>query len=367
MSYQSGKMGIAECLAMVFMMTFARVFLTTPSRTLMNHASAAWISGFLIGLAAIIMLFVINRILRTQPGDLIDAAEAYLGKPGKWLIGIYYICLFWTEAVLLTRQFAENTLLTALPAIEFLGVLLAYGLTVGAILYIGLEPICRAAYIIMPFGVLGLLAVLIALLPYYDFNGIFPLQGRGIDVLISKSMLAGGINVACIAPALLAGTFHDRKTWFVGSLMGSGISLFTKSLSILVFTLVFGTAIGQERTLPFYELARLVNLGRFIQRVEALFIILWVIVGVMAIALHIYIGIYLYTRLFNLPTMRPLIPITVILVSALCSLPDDIAAVLELERTLTHTFFDGGLYAIPILLLILSVFKGTRKARQKSC
>lgn len=367
MSYQSGKMGMAECLAMVFIMTFARVFLTTPSRTLMNHAGAAWISSLLIGLAGIVMLFVINRVLRSQEGDLLEAAEFCLGKPGKWLIGLYYISLFWTEAVLLTRQFAENTLLTALPLVEFLVVLLAYGLTIVVILYIGLEPICRAAYVIIPFGIIGLLTVLLGLIPLYEFNGLFPWQGRGIGALVGKSMLAGGINMACIAPALLAGTFHDRKTWFAGSLMGAGISIGTKTLAILVFTLVFGTAVGQERTLPFYELARLVYLGRFIQRVESLFILLWVIVGVMAIALHIYVGIYLFTRLFDLPTMRPLIPITVILITTLCALPADVAAVLDLERRLTHTFFNGGLYAIPILLLVLSVWKGKRKARRKSC
>lgn len=366
MSYQSGKMGIAECLAMVFAMTFARIFLTTPARTLMAHASAAWASGLLLGIEAIAMLIVINRLFRNQPGDLLQAAEVYLGQAGKWLIGLYYTVAFLAGAVLLNRQFTENTLLTALPNIDFTVVLLVYGLTAAILLYFGLEPMCRAVYIIMPFGLAGLAFVLIALIPYYDYHGLFPLQGRGLGVLFSKSLLAGGINMACVAPALLAGTFHDRKTWFSGSMIGTSMSVVAKALSILVFTLVFGTAVGQERVLPFFELSRLVYLGRFVQRIEALFIVFWVISGIFAVALHIYVGSYLFTRLFGLPSMRPIIPVMVILVASLSALPTDVAAVIEIEAKLDNTLFNGGLYGIPLVLLLLSLWKG-KKARRKAC
>jgi hypothetical protein len=367
MSYQSGKMGIAECLAMVFIMTFARIFLTTPARTLMEQASLAWVAGLLSGLAAIVILFVINRLFLHQSGDLLQVAEAYLGKPGLWLIGLYYIGVFLIDAMLLLRQYTENTLLTALPQIEFTLVLVMYGFTIAVMLYIGLEPICRATYLIMPFALGGLLIVLAALIPFYDVYGLFPLQGRGIDVLFGKGLLGGGINIACIAPALLANTFHDRKTWFAGSLFGVSLSIGFKSLAILVFTLIFGTAVGQERILPFYELSRLVYLGRFVQRIEALFIMLWVINGILAIALHIYIGLYLFTRLFDLPSMRPLLPIMIILIASLTALPEDVAAILELESSITRTLFNGGLYGIPLLLLLLSLWKGGGKARRKSC
>lgn len=367
MSYQSGKMGIAECLAMVFIMTFAHIFLTTPARTLMNQAGLAWVSTLLTGLAAIAMLFVVNRLFRNQPGDLLQAAEVYLGKPGKWLIGLYYSSVFFIDGILLLRQYTENTLLTSLPQIEFTLVLLMYGLTIITILYIGLEPICRATYLIMPFALAGLLIVLAAIIPYYDLHGLFPLQGKGIGVLLGNSMLAGGINIACVAPALLANTFHDRKTWFAGSLFGVSVSIGFKSLAILVFTLVFGTAVGQERILPFYELSRLVYLGRFVQRIESLFIMFWVINGVLAVALHIYVGLYLLARLFDLPSLRPLLPITLILIASLAALPTDVGTVLELEAKITLTLYNGGLYGIPLLLLLLSLWKGKGKARMESC
>jgi hypothetical protein len=128
--------------------------------------------------------------------------------------------MFFVDATLLMRQFAENTLLTALQETDFHLLLLVYGLAIVIILRIGLEPICRTAYIIMPAGIAGLMLVLLMLMPAYDFYLLVPWQGKGLGVLVSKSLLAGGRNVACIVPAILAPTFHNSKTWMTGSLFG---------------------------------------------------------------------------------------------------------------------------------------------------
>lgn len=364
MSYRSGKMGVAECLAMVFIMTFSSIFLTTPARTLVNQATLGWVSVLLNGLTAAAMLWVIYYLLGDHDSDLLQVTEFYLGKTGVWLAGLYYCVLFWTEAVSLLRQYTENTLLTALPQTEFMLVLLTYGLTIVCIAYVGLEPVCRATYLIMPFALGGLLLVLAALLPYYNVYSLFPLQGNGWKEFFGKGMLTGGINVACVAPALLAGTFHDRRTWFSGSLLGISLSISFKALGVLAFTLIFGVAVGQERILPFYELSRLVYLGRFLQRIESLFIMLWVISGILAITLHLYMGLYLFTRLFELPSLRPLLPISAVLIATVAAIPTDVAAVLQVEAIVIRTLANGGLCGVPLLLLLLSLWKGRPKAGQ---
>ena len=171
----------------------------------------------------------------------------------------------------------------------------------------------------------------------------------------------------CLAPALMVATFHDRKEWLTGSLLGLSISVIMKALTMVVFTLVFGTAVGQARILAFYELARMVYLGRFVQRVEALFIVFWIIIGLMAIALHIYVAVYLLGRLLDLPSLRPLFPIAIILAASLSAMPEDLSITMELEELAIRTLFNVGLYGIPLLLLVLSVWKGKRKAGDAAC
>ncbi|MDF2500561.1 MAG: hypothetical protein K0Q77_1275 [Anaerosporomusa subterranea] len=367
MSYHSGKMGMAECLAFVFMMTFTRTFLTAPSRVLAEQANLSWLSVLLTGIAAMVMLLLLNRAFRGHSGDLLDLAEDYLGRPAKWIIGLFYISMFFTDATLLTRQYAENTLLTALHETEFTLLLLIYGLAIVIILRIGLEPICRTAYIIMPAGIAGLIIVLLMLMPTYDFYELLPWQGKGLGVLVSKSLLEGGSNAACVAPAILSPTFHNSKTWMSGSLFGLGISVAVKVMTAFVFLIVVGVSVGQEKVLPFYEMARLVYLGRFFQRVEALFIVLWVIFGILTIAMNLYVGLYLSTRLLKLETMHPLIPTTVILIVSLASLPTDVTAVIQIEVQMLRTMFNVGLYGIPGVLFLASLWQGTKKRRKPPC
>lgn len=367
MSYKSGKMGIAECIGFVFILTFTRIFLTLPARTISIQANLAWLSAILSGIASAVMLLLLSRAFRGHSGDLLQVTETYLGRAAKWIVGLFYAAMFFTDATLLMRQFAENTLITALQRTEFTAILLAYGLTIAIILYVGIEPICRAAYLIMPAGIFGLLLVLLMLIPFYEMESLYPWQGRGLSTLVTQAALAGGINVACLAPAILAPSFHNRKTWTDGSMLGLSISVIVKAMALLGFVLVFGASVGQERILPFYEMARLVHLGRFFQRVEALFIVLWVVCGILCIAMNLYIGLYLYTRLFQLETMRPLIPASVILMAALSSIPTDVTAVVQLESKIVLVFLNAGLYIIPGLLFIASLWRGRKKRGKAQC
>ena len=79
------------------------------------------------------------------------------------------------------------------------------------------------------------------------------------------------------------------------------------SILLAVSVLTMGKEISTETTLPFYRLSRNIYLGRFFQRVEALFIIIWSIVGALKIALTLYGAAVSLARTLKLPDYRPLI------------------------------------------------------------
>ncbi|MDF2876637.1 MAG: hypothetical protein K0R22_3320, partial [Sporomusa sp.] len=170
-----------------------------------------------------------------------------------------------------------------------------------------------------------------------------------------------GINFGVLLLFVLGPAFQNLRTIKRAALIGLGGSTLLKSLSIFVFTMVFGTKIALEKTIPFFEMARLVYLNRYVQRVESLFILLWVIAGIMSIAIDIYIAGYLITRIFNLTTVRPLIPSLALLVTGIAMIPPDIASVIRLDTIITLTLHNAGLYGIPLLLFTVTLFKGRKK------
>lgn len=360
MSYQTGRMGIAEGIALVFTLSFVSAFLTLPSESIDTSRELGWLSVLVAGFSAMAMLFVLIYVFERIPGDLFLVSTRLLGKLGGRLIAVYYIVMFLAMAALWIREFAENTLITALPMINFQLAVGWYALGAAFVIYFGIEAIARANYVLLPFAVGGVLVVLALVAPLYKPNYLLPWQGAGMaDALIKGGVLVGA-NAGALLLAVIAKSFQTTRVLKAATVFGLGGSVLLKAVTVLVFTMLYGTSVAMERALPFYEMARLVSLNRYIQRIESIFIILWVITGILGIAISIYMGLYLITRLLNLPTMKPLIPIVTILIAELAMIPRDVGSVLAIESFMVRGYYLVGIYVIPLLLFAATLLKGKK-------
>lgn len=363
MRRQPGRMGLAEGLAIVFMPTVSTLFWLTWSVALEQSSTAAWMQPLINGMSCLPVLYCLLKVLAWGSGDLYSACEKLVGKTVTQLIVGYYIGVFFLNVGLLLRQFAENTLLTALPDLEFMISIGWYAAVVGIIVYAGIEAVGRASYIVLPMTVLALATVLLLLLPQYEFLYLTPWRGAGLDQVFIGGLRSMGVNLNILIPAFLAHSFQNLRTVKYSVLYGLGISSICRSLTIAAYIAAFGAAAGQEKLLPFYELARLVYINRFIQRVEALIILLWAIVGILSIAINLYIGLYLLGRLFRLPALKPLIAPVLIIIAELAMLPGEMTGVIDFYYWAEHTLYLVGTAIIPFFLLGVSLL---RKRRGKS-
>jgi len=361
MSYQLGRMGIAEGMALVFILLLPRIFLTAPATNAAAVATAGWWMVIVSGFPAILSVIAWVYILQQTPGDFFSVSEELLGRVGAWLVTIVFIIVSFLNAALLLRQFAENTLLTALPQMEFSFIVGWYVFVAALGALLGLEALARGTYLLLPLSVFSLLLVLLLLAPNYDTYNLAPWQGYGLIPSLKYGMQTAGINIGALILVMVAPAMQNVRTFKWASIFGIMGSVLIKAISVMVFTMVFGVATASEKTLPFFDMARLVYLSRYLQRIEALFIILWVIVGLLGIAISLYIGTYLITRLLKLPALEPLIPLSAYIIAQLAMIPPDIATVIRLDGLVINNFFTAGLVAIPLLLLVASIVKAIKK------
>lgn len=352
MSYQSGDMGIAEAMAIVFAVTFVPVFQSIWSVTIDEAKSAAWmipcVNGLISGLVFFLLLYVMRRI----PGDLLDISRKLLGSTLAKVIGLIYFAQFYIESALLLREFAENTLLTALPYLEFSVAILFYSLVAAVILYLGIEPLARATYIVMPVIVFAVLFVVVFLYPKFIVLQLAPWQGPGLGAVFVNGAWVSGFNFGLLLLPILARSLHNVTTIHYAALYGFGLSVVMRVVMVLGFTLVFGSGTGREKMLPFFEMTRAVYVSRYLQRIESLFILLWVVAGVIAIAVTFYVSIYIITRLFDLPAYKPLIFPAILSAAELAMLPPDITSVLLLHAKLVTTWYNVGSLGVPLLIFV---------------
>ena len=362
MIYQPGRMGMADGLALVLLAILPRVFLSAIMQLVEEAATAAWLTVIVAGTATLAALYVLIYVLSRLTGDVVDAAAYLLGRPGAWAVNLWCAVAFFANTVLLLRQFAENTLITALPALSLPGAVGWYVVGAAVVTYYSIENMARAAYLILPFAITGLLAVLALLAPFYHVYNLAPWAGLGWGNVITTGLATAGFDVGALVLIILGPSWQNARTLRGAAVYGVGGGMLLKALAMLVFTMVFGVAVGREKMLPFFEMARLVYINRYLQRIEAFFIVLWVIVGVLGAAVGLYITLYLLARLCRLPALRPLIPLLAVLAGEVALLPPDVASVLRLDTLAVH-LFTWGMYALPPLLLAGLVLKERRGRR----
>jgi len=276
---------------------------------------------------------------------------------------IAYIGIFFGNSALLLRQYAEYSLISALPKVNFQLMIVWYAVTVGILCYLGIEAICRTGYIMLPLLVSGLMLVFVSVSPFYMVYNLMPWQGNGIMPAIHAGIHGVGFGVGIIALAVLSSAFQNAKTIKSIAMYVTGGVVVLRIMFILSYTMVFGIGAGTEKVMPLFELTRLVYLNQYVQRIEALFIVVWVIIGLLSITVFLYIGLYLIVMLLKLPTLRPIVPLGVIIVADLAMLPSNIGYTVQLDKWMLQ-IAEIGIYVIPGILFIMTLVK---KRRKKTC
>jgi spore germination protein KB len=361
MNYNPGKMGVAEGTSLILTTNFVIVFISIWSLGIEQATTSAWLIPFLTALAFGGMLMLLLSVMKHTPGDLLEITASLIGNWAARLFTVYFIITFYVYGILLLRQFSENTLITAIPTIDITMICTWFALIAVVVSYIGIEPIARAVYIIIPFLVVGIALILALLYDRFNIYNLTPWLGVDVSTLLVTGIKGVSIYHAFFLIPLLATSFQNRKTLYTVALLGIGLSTLIRTVILLAYIGIFGVAVGQEKILPFFELSRLIFVSRFIQRIETFFIIFWAIFGLAAIAISLYMTAYLLTRLFNLPSLRPLLLPLALVAVQLSLLPADIATTIEYSRLAQH-FELFGVYAIPAILYIVKLLKGNEKS-----
>ncbi|MCL4440064.1 MAG: spore germination protein [Firmicutes bacterium] len=351
----SSKLGLAEAVVLLTMSSMARIFLTFPRALVEISGPAAWLSSITGMALAILQVYLFYLILKPNPGrNIVDMANEKLGNIAGTAVNIIFASFFIAEAALFTRTFSEALIISALPSTP-ISVLMTGYITMAILgAYIGLEALARSARVTYPFVLFGIALLLLGLIPKWDFQQVFPILGNGpVNVFIKGGHLAGAVTEILLA-AVIVKSFHGPEMFFkiTSRALLMGFAFLTVLLFVMVIT--FGWNTAQENTLPFYRLATLIYLGRFFQRVESVFIIIWGFIGMIKVALTLYAAALTLAGTLRLPDHRPLLwPLAVIIYT--CSiLPHDMPTAVRLESVLIRGVSWLPAVALPLIILIVS-------------
>lgn len=345
--------GKIEAISLLVIIMTTQLFISLPRYMAERAGTAGWILLIYATILSILFFTVISKIYKGFQGkDILDIGEYVGGSIGRCLVGLIIIVDYTFICSVVLREFSDGLKMITLEKSPVSFVMIFFLLGMISAAFYGLEPITRFSAIIVPLVAVAFIFIIMAVMPTFNKDNIFPIMGKGgYDLFIngvSGISIFSGISVLFILPPFL-NSFDCFKKSGIYSILLSGFFLITGTL---VYTLSIPYPISTEITMPIYTLARTIDLGRFFAKIESVFVLAWSTSAFIYLGIVLFFIVYVVKKTFKLKYHTPLIFPMAILIFTFASIPGNMMRVFELESQVFRTLAWVVTFAMPLILLI---------------
>ncbi|WP_029422663.1 GerAB/ArcD/ProY family transporter [Alicyclobacillus macrosporangiidus] len=365
---EKARVGAKELTAMMTVLVAIHVFLDYPAYVSKYGLEAAWMEPVISGVVALILFLCAEMMLRRYfPNDSI--VEVVRGTLGPWAAGCIAL-VFAAYLILITasimREFMENVITSVLPATPILVVGGLFILTVGYMVHTGLEGIARVSTMAWPVLVLGVLALCLLTINYWHPYFLVPFWGKGPSQVLLGSVNSTAIFLNVLLLCVVYPHAHNPRDLRRVGVISTIQTVIVLTGFILCYHMVFAPEETTKLASPMYAVARLIHIGHFVQRLESVFVFMWVSAAVVKLAITLWSAAYLLAAGFGWPTYRPLLPALCMLCLAISLLPHDVASAFEMHGDVLMRWGWIISFAAPLLLLGAGILRRRRERTRRA-
>jgi spore germination protein KB len=264
----------------------------------------AWLAVMLGMLGGALLLWAVNlAVYRKAPGlNLIEIWLKYLGKPIGYTAGISYVIYFCYKAIRNVREFGDLMMMYLLPQTPIWAIMFIICAMAAYTVLSGVDVLFRMAEFVLPYvlGIYVLLFLLITLSGLIHFENVAPILDEGWKPLL-KAAFPGLISFPFgeLILFLMFWKYTDDEAGMVRMTMKCYLfsGLFISATNLLLYA-GLGT-MAKLITVPLMELASLIGVANFFERIDPLVAIL-LFTGVFFKLAAYYMGAVLgLQQLFN--------------------------------------------------------------------
>ncbi len=359
------KLNKYETVGLLLIVIINQIILNMTSYIISRTNSASWIN--IIYISILFTFFIIFICKLFKPFDSFDILDIsnYLGsKYLKSIIGILYIIFFIFFSSISLRHISESLRLIYFEETPIIYIMLFFMIPVSVISKLGIKTISRLNLIFMSIYLISLVVILFSTIKLFIPQRLFPILGYGIN----KTFVEGIINISSFTfisylyflLPFLKNTNEFKKIGIATTLVSS---LYLLS-SVIYLLVLFPFIPFSDEILSIYLIARLIKFGRFFQRIDALFIFIWILSILSFLSLTLFMICNIFKRISKIENFSVLcFPFSLIIFGSALSFKN-ISQVKNIENTLFCYIAIVLLFIITPIILILAYLKKKKLKRK---
>lgn len=355
-----GHIGPLEGTVLLYAVLAAQIFVQYPSYLIEAGGPAAWQSSLIVTAGALLFFLPTALLARRFPGQgLAQISETVAGPLVGPLLTLGVAAWFFALLTNGLRNFAETFIVSFLPFTPPSIVILVLLLSAIYASYRGLETLSRAALILLPLIAAGGVLVMLFSIPRFDGSRLFPFWGHSFAQTATAGLTFAGGTAEIVLLLVVGYAFRQPQGLMRSGLIALVLFGITLTTTVLVLVTVFGGPGAAEQPFPMFNLARLIYLGRFFQRIEAIIVMFWVVAAAVRLAALLHGTVIALAGALRLPYFRPLLFPLGATSFSLSLLPENMLAVLRINRDWMEPL-GLAVFGVPLFLLLLASLRNKR-------
>ncbi|HHV44419.1 MAG TPA: endospore germination permease [Firmicutes bacterium] len=349
MQLERGRISGRQLMTIIVLGRIVAITVSFPLITGLKPVQDGWLAALIsVVLATGFGLWVVKLGNCFRDKTIVEYAIECLGPLFGRIVGLVLLSYVMWDIVMAARFLGDSltvAIMPETPMVVFIIVTMALAANAARC---GLEVFGRMAE--NSFFVIVVFLVLIWVLPYsqMDFQRLKPVLSQGPKWLLKPSISAFSFFTEVIVVGQVLPYLNRREEALKYTLLGIWISGVILVTFAIIIAAVFG-ATANSLTMPPYSLTRLISIGDFIERVEAMSMGVWLLSSGINLAALLWAFAIGLAQLCNLESYRFLIYPTAALAVPLSL--GVFQSIVELERFVEFDLW--GYYSIAMVLAIM--------------
>ncbi|TCZ74010.1 spore gernimation protein [Paenibacillus albiflavus] len=354
---EKGIISNRQFILLVALITIGDSILVLPAITVSAAKQDGWISA-LIGLAVgLVIISLFCKVGKLYPQlNLIESIQQIFGKWVGTIVSFVFLTYPFLSAVTHIRETGDFIVTEIMPETPIQAILILWSCVFTMAVQLGLEVIGRIGEIFFPWVMFLFLIFIVFLLSEIKIDNIKPFLENGLRPVIHGSLTFTAFSFMELVGFLMIFPYvkHPNKIQ-KGFIQGALIGGITLVILIVISILVLGPDLTARSTYSSYTLAMKVRIGSFLERVEIILAIMWILTTFFKIVLNIYIVNLGLAHLLKLSEYRVLIFPLIVIIIALASIIVPNTTYFGILVSQYWPFFDLT-FAVILPLLLLGVY-----------